>query len=69
MANDVRETPMKPWSLAVWSMALYDCEQYGYDVVSAFGEYCGHQRRILTRKPHLAKSLHIVSKMVVMVMR
>ena len=69
MATDVREASMSPWALAVWSMAVYDFEQYGADVVAAFGEYCGHQRRIVAHKPHLATSLGIVSKMVGVIMR
>jgi len=69
MARDVREAHMSPWAHAVWKLAIYDCDLYGADVVAAFGEYCLHQRRILLRRPHLAKSLGIVSKMVAMLMR
>lgn len=46
-----------------------EVELYGGDVISAYGEYCGYQKRILARKPHLMKSLHIVSRMIVFLMR
>ena len=69
MARDVRETRMSPFALSVWSIAIYNCDLYGAGVVAAFGEYCGHQRRILAHKPSLAKSLDVVSNMVALIMR
>lgn len=59
---------MSPWASKVWTLAAYDCDLYGADVVAAFGEYCWHQKRILAHSPHLATSLRIVSKMVAMIM-
>lgn len=60
---------MTPWVLAVWTHAAWDCQLYGADVVAAFGEYCGHQRRILAHRPELAASLGTVSKMIALIMR
>ena len=69
MARDVRETRMSQFARAVWALAAHDCYLYGADVVAAFGEYCGHQQRILAHRPHLARSLRVVSKMVEGIMR
>ena len=69
MARDVREVSMSQFARAVLALAEQDCHLYGSDVCAAFGEYCGHQRRILAHKPSLAKSLDVVSKMVALIMR
>ena len=47
-----------------------DIALYGADVVTAFGEYCGHRSRVLQRFDHLGRSVspYIVSKMVACVM-
>ena len=50
-------------------LVLYDIQCYGKDVVAAFGEYCGHQKRFLCRCPRLRHDLRTVSAMVGKIMK
>ena len=47
----------------------WEINQYGADVVAAFGEYCGQQKRIILRVPRLGNDLECVSHMVQLLMR
>ena len=51
----------------LFAILLWEVEYYGLDVVAAFGEYCGHQRRLRRRLP--AVSLETLSTIVKDIMR
>lgn len=67
--NRAYEMEITPWAMHVYKLAAWDVDLYGADVVAAFGEYCGHQRRILAHVPRLRSSLKRVSAMVQFLMR
>ena len=39
----------------LFSHLEWECDQYGTDVVAAFGEYCGHRQRFLSRLAWLGR--------------
>ena len=47
----------------------WEIDTYGASVVAAYGEYCGHQRRILARRPRLRYNLAVLSKMIILLMK
>lgn len=50
----------------VYTRLTWEVEQYGFDVVTAFGEYCGTAEHLRRRLPHV--SLENISTLIGMVM-